>query len=65
MARGLGSGLRPHLMKRGLGGDGGIERLRLEMGYGGVPRQGEALQLVGVGTKKSPRWKSEGLVFIG
>ena len=52
-------------MKRGLGGDGGIERLRLEMGYGGIPRQGEALQLVGVGTKKSPRWKSEGLVFIG
>ena len=36
MARGLGSGLRPHLMKRGLGGDGGFERLCLENGVLGV-----------------------------
>ena len=50
-------------MKRGLGGDGGIERLRLEMGYGGIPRQGEALQLVGVGTKKIPPMEIGGIGF--
>ena len=41
MARGLESGLRPLLMKKGLGVDGGIARLCLEMGFGGIPRQVE------------------------
>ena len=39
--RGLGIRSRPHLMKRGLGGDGGFERLRLENGVRGCPPAGE------------------------
>ena len=39
MARGLESGLRPLLMKKGLGVDGGIERLCLRLGLGGIPRR--------------------------
>ena len=38
--RGLENRSRPHLMKRGLGGDGGIERLCLEIGVRGYPPAG-------------------------